>query len=74
LNLNQREARDAYGIALIPDSNYLFPMEWNGKTVMQPVAVFRNLPSLLNLGIDANENMSITKLSRTKNCMFQFFT
>ena len=31
LQLNQREAKGASGTALIPDGDYLFPMEWNGK-------------------------------------------
>ena len=37
LNLNQKEARGESGTTLIPDGDYLFPMEWNGKTVMQTV-------------------------------------
>ncbi len=35
--LNQQEARGASGTALIPDGVYLFPMQWNGKSVMQTV-------------------------------------
>ena len=60
LTLNQREARGASGTALIPDGDYLFPMEWNNKTVMQPVTVFKNLSSPLILGIDAINNPVIT--------------
>jgi hypothetical protein len=39
INLSQREARGASGTTLIPNGDCLFPMEWNKKTVMQPVAV-----------------------------------
>ena len=31
LKLNQKEARGTSGTALIPDGEYLFPMELNGK-------------------------------------------
>ncbi len=34
-------------------------MEWNGKTVMQPVTVFNNLSSPLIMGIDAIDNLGI---------------
>jgi hypothetical protein len=61
LNFNQREARIESRMALIPDGDYLFTMEWNGKTVMQPVVVFRNLSSPLILGIDAIANFGIVK-------------
>ena len=71
LNLNQREARGASGTALIPDGDYLFPMEWNGKTVMQAVTVFKNLSSPLILGVDAIDNLGITYLSRTKASYFK---
>ena len=71
LNFNQREARGASGTTLIPDSNYLFPMEWNGKTVMQPVTVFKNLSSSLIFGIDVIDNLGIAYLSRTKSFIFQ---
>jgi hypothetical protein len=71
LNLNQREARGALGTALIPYGDYLFPIEWNDKTVMQPVTGFKNLSSQLILGIDAIDNLGITYLSRTKSFLFQ---
>jgi hypothetical protein len=44
-NLNQREARGASGRTLIPDGVYLYPMQWNGRSVMQTVTVFKNLSS-----------------------------
>jgi hypothetical protein len=65
LTLNQRKARGPSGTALILDGDYLFPMEWNNKTVVQPVTVFKNLSSTLILGIDAIDNLGITYLSRT---------
>jgi hypothetical protein len=34
LTLNQREARGVPGRALIPGSDYLFPMEWSNNTVI----------------------------------------
>jgi hypothetical protein len=71
LNLNQREARGASGAAFIPDSVYLFPMQRNGKLVMQTVTVFKNLPSPLILDTDAIDNLGITYLSRTKSLIFQ---
>jgi hypothetical protein len=46
-------------------------MEWNGKTVMQPVTVFKNLSSPFILGMDAIDNLGITYLSRTLRLMFQ---
>jgi hypothetical protein len=36
-NLSQQEDRDASGTALIPNGVYLFPMQWNGKSMMQTV-------------------------------------
>jgi hypothetical protein len=71
LNLNQREARGASGGALILDRSYLFLMQWNGKSVMQTVIVFKNLSSPLILCIDAVDNLGITYLSRTKSLIFQ---
>jgi hypothetical protein len=69
--LNQREARGASGTTLIPDGDFLFPMEWNKNTVMQPVTLFKNLSSLLILGIDAIDSLEITYLSITKSFTFQ---
>ena len=40
LKLHHKEAREASGTALIPGGEYLFPMEWNGKAIMQQVTVF----------------------------------
>ena len=71
LCLNQREARGASGTALIPDGDYLLPMEWEGKSIMQPVTVFKNLSSPLILGIDAIDNLGITYLSTKKSFVFQ---
>ena len=71
LNFNHKEARGASGTALIPDGEYLFPMEWNGKAVMQPVTVFKNLSSPSILVIDAIDNLGMTYLSRTKCFKFQ---
>jgi hypothetical protein len=72
LTLDQREARGASGTALIPDGDYLFKMEWNNKTVMQPVTVFKNLSSSLILGIDAidiqnGKNPHFDKISEIKS-------
>jgi hypothetical protein len=39
LHLNQREATCASETTLIPDGDYLCPIEWNGRTGMQPVSV-----------------------------------
>jgi hypothetical protein len=36
LQLNQREAKGASGNTLIPDDDYVFPMEWDRKLEMQP--------------------------------------
>jgi hypothetical protein len=41
-------------------------MEWNGKTGMQPVSVFKNLASPLILGIDAIKNLGTTYLTKAK--------
>ena len=71
LKLHHKEAKGASGTALIQDGEYLFPMEWNGKTVMQPITVFKNLSSPLIFGIDAIDNLGITYLSRTKQFKFQ---
>jgi hypothetical protein len=46
-------------------------MEWNGKTVIQPVTVFKNLSTPLMLGIDSIDNLGIAYLSRTKSFRFQ---
>jgi hypothetical protein len=56
---------------MIPDGDYLFPTNWNRKTEMHPVTVFKNLSSLLILGLDAIDNLGITYQSRTKKIMFQ---
>jgi hypothetical protein len=50
---------------------YLFPMQWNGKSVMQTLTLFKNLSSPFILGIDAIDNLGITYLSRTKSFIFQ---
>ncbi len=70
ITLNQREARGVSGTTLIPGGNYMFPMEWNKKTVMQQVRVFKNLSSPLILGIDTIDNLGITYLPRTKSFEF----
>ena len=71
LNTPYRAARAAGGAMLIPNGVYLFPMEWNGKKIMQQVHVFRNLSTPLILGIDGIDNLGITYLSRTKSFVFQ---
>jgi hypothetical protein len=70
LNLNQQKAKGASGTSLIPDSSYLFPMQWNGKSVIQKLRVFKNLTSLLILGIDAIDNLCIIYISRIKKFYF----
>jgi hypothetical protein len=65
-NLNQRETRCASGMDLISDGDHL---EWNGKKLMQPVTVFRDLSSLLILGIDAMDNLGITYLIKSKKLL-----
>jgi hypothetical protein len=42
-------------------------MEWNGKTVMQPVTVFKNMLSPFILGNDAIDILGIAYLPRTKS-------
>ena len=71
LNMPSRVARAAGGSILIPNGVCLFPLEWNGKKVMQQVHVFRNLSRPLILGIDGIDNLGITYLSRTKSFVFQ---
>jgi hypothetical protein len=71
LTLNQREARGVSGTALIPDGDYLFPMEWNKKMVMQPEAVFKKFSSPLMLVIDTIDILGISYLSRTKSFVFE---
>jgi hypothetical protein len=41
------------------------------KMVLQPVTELKNLSSPLILGIDANDNLGITYLSRTKSFTLQ---
>ena len=61
INTPVREARAANGKPLIPDGEYLFPMEWGGKKIMQQVTVFKNLSSPLILGINGVDNLGLIR-------------
>ena len=66
INTPVREARAANGKPLIPDGEYLFPMEWGGKKVMQQVTVFKNLSSPLILGINGVDNLRLIRKMNNK--------
>ena len=71
INSPIRAAKAASGDTLIPDGVYLFPMEWNGKKILQQVSVFKNLSSPLILGYDAIDNLGIYHMSRSNKFGFQ---
>ena len=47
------------------------PIQWNGKSVMQPMVVFQQLNTPLILGIDGINNLGITYLSIPDEFVFQ---
>jgi hypothetical protein len=49
LNLNKQKIKDASRTTLIVKGSYLFPMQWNRKSVMRAVTVFKKflLPFIL---------------------------
>ena len=64
-------AKGATGSSLIPVGQYLMPIRWNGKSVMQPMVVFQHLNTPLILGIDGINNLGITYLSIPDEFVFQ---
>ncbi len=56
---------------MVPVGTYLIPLEWQGKQILHPIIVLKNLNTPLIIGIDAIHHMGITYLSTSETFLFQ---